>query len=159
LLQYCCILYFFRSTRKLISLRNTRPITMSGQKYVVVGAGPVGALAALYAAHRGHQVEVYELRGGMYHFCYVVFLSVQACSCFLAIYILSCTPVYSYSNRSPRPKHSSIELHKVYQSCAFGTRYTRPSRCRATRASRVGTGRDSSNAWSHDSWLQVRRAL
>ncbi|GAB7338304.1 hypothetical protein MBLNU457_4619t2 [Dothideomycetes sp. NU457] len=38
---------------------------MSGQKYVVIGAGPVGALAALYAAHRGHQVEVYELRGDL----------------------------------------------------------------------------------------------
>lgn len=34
------------------------------QKTVVVGAGPVGALAALYAAARGHDVEVYELRGG-----------------------------------------------------------------------------------------------
>lgn len=31
-------------------------------KTVVVGAGPVGALAALYAAVRGHDVEVYELR-------------------------------------------------------------------------------------------------
>lgn len=37
----------------------------SGQKVVVVGAGPVGALAALYAASRGDEVEVYELRGGM----------------------------------------------------------------------------------------------
>lgn len=35
------------------------------QKVVVVGAGPVGALAALYAASRGDEVEVYELRGGM----------------------------------------------------------------------------------------------
>lgn len=34
------------------------------QKTVVIGAGPVGALAALYSAQRGHQVEVYELRGG-----------------------------------------------------------------------------------------------
>ena len=34
------------------------------QKFVVVGAGPVGSLAALYAAKRGHDVEVYELRGG-----------------------------------------------------------------------------------------------
>ena len=34
-------------------------------KTVVVGAGPVGALAALYAAQRGHTVEVYELRAGM----------------------------------------------------------------------------------------------
>ncbi|MCJ1258998.1 kynurenine 3-monooxygenase, mitochondrial precursor [Lignoscripta atroalba] len=32
------------------------------QKVVVVGAGPVGALAALYAAGRGDDVEVYELR-------------------------------------------------------------------------------------------------
>lgn len=33
-------------------------------KVVVIGAGPVGSLAALYAAKRGHDVEVYELRGG-----------------------------------------------------------------------------------------------
>lgn len=36
------------------------------QKVIVVGAGPVGALAALYAAGRGDQVEVYELRDGQY---------------------------------------------------------------------------------------------
>ncbi|PQK16824.1 hypothetical protein BB8028_0007g00270 [Beauveria bassiana] len=29
---------------------------------VIVGAGPVGSLAALYAAQRGYNVEVYELR-------------------------------------------------------------------------------------------------
>lgn len=34
------------------------------QKVVVVGAGPVGSLAAIYAANRGHNVEIYELRGG-----------------------------------------------------------------------------------------------
>ncbi|KAK5132116.1 Kynurenine 3-monooxygenase [Meristemomyces frigidus] len=34
-------------------------------KCVVVGAGPVGALAALYAARRGWHVEVYELRGDL----------------------------------------------------------------------------------------------
>jgi choline dehydrogenase-like flavoprotein len=34
------------------------------QKIVVVGAGPVGSLAALYAAQRGHDVAVYELRPG-----------------------------------------------------------------------------------------------
>ena len=33
-------------------------------KCLVVGAGPVGALSALYAARRGWDVEVYELRGG-----------------------------------------------------------------------------------------------
>jgi hypothetical protein len=36
------------------------------QKTIVVGAGPVGALAALYAAQRGHEVEVYELRSGTF---------------------------------------------------------------------------------------------
>ncbi|RKF82444.1 Kynurenine 3-monooxygenase [Golovinomyces cichoracearum] len=34
----------------------------SRQKIVIIGAGPVGSLAALYAAQRGHDVEVYELR-------------------------------------------------------------------------------------------------
>lgn len=34
------------------------------QKLVIVGAGPVGSLAALYAAARGDDVELYELRGG-----------------------------------------------------------------------------------------------
>ena len=36
----------------------------SKQKVVVIGAGPVGSLAALYAASRGNDVEIYELRGG-----------------------------------------------------------------------------------------------
>lgn len=40
-------------------------VERSGKKTVVVGAGPVGSLAALYAATRGDEVEVYELRGGM----------------------------------------------------------------------------------------------
>ncbi|ORX98439.1 kynurenine 3-monooxygenase [Clohesyomyces aquaticus] len=35
---------------------------MSPKKVVVVGAGPVGSLAALYAAVRGDVVEIYELR-------------------------------------------------------------------------------------------------
>ena len=38
------------------------------QKVVVVGAGPVGALAALYAGSRGDEVEVYELRDGTISF-------------------------------------------------------------------------------------------
>ncbi|KAH8169141.1 FAD binding domain-containing protein [Sarocladium implicatum] len=32
------------------------------QKIAIVGAGPVGSLAALYAAQRGYDVELYELR-------------------------------------------------------------------------------------------------
>lgn len=36
----------------------------SKEKTIVIGAGPVGALAALYAARRGNDVDVYELRSG-----------------------------------------------------------------------------------------------
>ncbi|KAF4635400.1 hypothetical protein G7Y89_g2708 [Cudoniella acicularis] len=35
------------------------------QKTIVIGAGPVGTLAALYAAQRGHDVEIYELRSDL----------------------------------------------------------------------------------------------
>jgi 2-polyprenyl-6-methoxyphenol hydroxylase-like FAD-dependent oxidoreductase len=37
---------------------------MSPQKIVVVGGGPIGALSALYAARRGYEVELYDLRDG-----------------------------------------------------------------------------------------------
>ena len=37
---------------------------MAPTKVVIIGAGPVGSVAALYAAHRGYDVEVYELRPG-----------------------------------------------------------------------------------------------
>jgi saccharopine dehydrogenase-like NADP-dependent oxidoreductase len=56
------------------------------EKIVVIGAGPVGTLAALYAAQRGHDVEVYELRNGTYDrtfhsstsFCmYILFAHVE----------------------------------------------------------------------------------
>ncbi|OJJ46904.1 hypothetical protein ASPZODRAFT_131808 [Penicilliopsis zonata CBS 506.65] len=35
------------------------------QKVVIAGAGPVGSLAAIYAASRGDEVEIYELRGDL----------------------------------------------------------------------------------------------
>lgn len=37
---------------------------MTVPKVIVIGAGPVGALAALYAANRGDNVEIYDLRSG-----------------------------------------------------------------------------------------------
>ncbi|EEY17797.1 kynurenine 3-monooxygenase [Verticillium alfalfae VaMs.102] len=48
------------------------------QKFVVVGAGPVGSLAALYAAKRGHDVEIYELRPA-WHQCYAATLASRGC--------------------------------------------------------------------------------
>ncbi|KAL1959183.1 hypothetical protein VTO42DRAFT_2688 [Malbranchea cinnamomea] len=41
------------------------PESARRQKVVIVGAGPVGSLAALYAARRGDLVEMYELRGDL----------------------------------------------------------------------------------------------
>ncbi|KIW20753.1 hypothetical protein PV08_01331 [Exophiala spinifera] len=38
---------------------------MEGKKVLVVGAGPVGSLAAIYASIRGADVEVYELRNDL----------------------------------------------------------------------------------------------
>ncbi|KIX07101.1 uncharacterized protein Z518_05078 [Rhinocladiella mackenziei CBS 650.93] len=38
---------------------------MEGKKVIVVGAGPVGSLAALYASSRGANVEIYELRNDL----------------------------------------------------------------------------------------------
>lgn len=46
-------------------------------KCLVVGAGPVGALAAIYAAKRGWDVEVYDLRGGEFrHLADIVMIHV-----------------------------------------------------------------------------------
>ena len=52
------------------------------EKIVVVGAGPVGSLAALYAASRGKEVEIYELRGGMLLSFYLSTLIVYQLQCF-----------------------------------------------------------------------------
>ncbi|EEP77461.1 conserved hypothetical protein [Uncinocarpus reesii 1704] len=41
------------------------PGSSNQRKVVIVGAGPVGSLAALYAAARGDHVELYELRGDL----------------------------------------------------------------------------------------------
>lgn len=59
--------YFFRTFQ--FQRHPSRIVTIMAdfskpQKVVIVGAGPVGSLAALYAAARGDDVEVYELRGG-----------------------------------------------------------------------------------------------
>ena len=138
--------------------------TMSDQKYVVIGAGPVGALAALYAAHRGHQVEVYELRGGMYMFfsspsrilgiseCPLESLHGIRCLCFP-------TSIYLYPARSSRPKHGSLELHQVYQPCTFRTRYSRAEGCWTPRSFGSSAGGDASDARSYDPRIQVRRTI
>jgi len=42
------------------------PEVKSKEKIIVIGAGPVGALAAVYAARRGNDVDVYELRSGQF---------------------------------------------------------------------------------------------
>lgn len=51
---------------EIIFWRFVMPQEPKREKVVVVGAGPVGALAALYAAQGGNDVEVYELRNGTF---------------------------------------------------------------------------------------------
>ena len=46
------------------SRANSLRTIMSSFKVVIVGGGPVGALAGLYAAQRGFEVEIYEMRDG-----------------------------------------------------------------------------------------------
>lgn len=60
--------------------RKTQTQHESGQKgkIVVIGAGPVGALAAIYAAQRGFEVEVYELRNGNYIIYYLSSMNIYA---------------------------------------------------------------------------------
>jgi 2-polyprenyl-6-methoxyphenol hydroxylase-like FAD-dependent oxidoreductase len=65
------------------------------EKVVVVGAGPVGSLAALYAAGRGYDVDVYELRPGR-----------------LATSAIACVMNTEYI-RSSRPHNFVIECHKI----------------------------------------------
>lgn len=58
------------------------------QKVLVVGAGPVGALAALYAANRGDDVHVYELRAGKTSFILILSSNSQE-DCWLS-YLIFC---------------------------------------------------------------------
>jgi predicted flavoprotein YhiN len=54
-----CIQCFSLGMKTVAEMEGRKP-----QNIVVIGAGPVGSLAALYAATRGDHVELYELRGG-----------------------------------------------------------------------------------------------
>lgn len=135
---------------------------MSGQKYVVIGAGPVGALAALYAAHRGHQVEVYELRGGMYMFLSSPALSLCVFRCPLRSlqqgHVLS-NFKYLYPNRPSGSKYGASQLHKVHQPRPLRTWYPRSERCWTSRSSECSTGGDPSNVRSYDPRIQIWRTI
>ena len=58
------------------------------QKVIVVGAGPVGALAALYAGKRGDEVHVYELRDGEWFQSSVTFSAVYSKILYLFVVLL-----------------------------------------------------------------------
>ena len=77
------------------------------QKTVVVGAGPVGALAALYAARRGDAVEIYELRDGEFCcacclLCSVWLSELAAALLHLCAWALHCLLVETEINRRSR---------------------------------------------------------
>jgi flavin-dependent dehydrogenase len=70
-------------------------------KIVIVGAGPVGSLAALYAAKRGHDVEVYELRPGISFFSPGVITE-------------GIPQLTRREARSARSVNNTVKLYKVY---------------------------------------------
>ena len=81
---------------------------MKGQKVIVVGAGPVGSLAALYAAKRGADVEIYELRSGK--------SKLQSAD----------KPENAADSMDSRPskfRNDTTQLHKIHQSRLIRTRH------------------------------------
>lgn len=83
---------------------------MKEQNVVVIGAGPVGALAALYAAGRGHHVQLYELRGGMY-IPRVIFPLVDSLLVYTLVIVLLPRPRCEGTHR----KNVKIRIHeKLY---------------------------------------------
>lgn len=104
-----------------------------GLKCVVIGAGPVGALAGLYAARRGWDVEVYDLRAGMSE-----------------IDILSLTSSMLTSLRPTRGINDTPQLHKINQLGTIRTRYQCIARIGVARTVEVHPSGDDSHAWPDD---------
>jgi hypothetical protein len=100
-------------------------VEKTGKKTVVVGAGPVGSLAALYAATRGDEVEVYELRGGM---CLTltlislsnarvpIYLCVFGCSGCLLLELLLSPEQTVISERKPCSSCLQLDYSKDFRS-------------------------------------------
>ena len=68
------------------------------QTVIVVGAGPVGALAALYAGKRGDEVHVYELRDGEWFQLSMTFSAVHFK--ILYLFVVSWSPGDGHAFRS-----------------------------------------------------------
>lgn len=110
-------------------------------KVVIVGAGPVGSLAALYAASRGYQVEVYDLR------------SSECLSRYLK----------SVLNRNSRPSSLDGIRHATKgfgQSRTLGTRTPCHQNLESIWSHGDGDGLHYSSVRSNDPWsLSVRATL
>lgn len=111
------------------------------QKIVVVGAGPVGSLAALYAASRGDDVEIYELRSG------------QSSKRQVFLRFLTNLP------RPSRPLHDAAQLHKVNQPGFVGTGRHCDARLRPARPPAECLEGHYPHAWSHDTRETPKRRL
>lgn len=79
------------------------------KKVLVVGAGPVGSLAALYAAQRGDDVEIYELRNGQSGSSFWPYLNWA----------------YQTGGRPSGSHDNTAELYQIHQPCPFGTGHQR----------------------------------
>lgn len=118
-----------------------------GQKIVIVGAGPVGSLAALYAANRGHDVEIYELRSGQ---SMILWSFVPLMRSHSRGRQWMAADVPSLECRPSGPKHNTSQLHQVHQPCPLGTRHQCHAPCRPAKTPQPCHGRNNPHARAHD---------
>lgn len=105
--------------------QDTKPITTmekekKREKVIVVGAGPVGSLAALYAANRGNDVEVYELRGGKLRNNRQPFISLSI--------MLNGTRIFDCFANKRLPYFQESRFLQACSTCLIGLEVTKPLR-------------------------------
>jgi hypothetical protein len=87
------------------------------EKVIVVGAGPVGSLAALYAANRGNDVEVYELRGGKLRNNRQPFIAFSI--------LLSGTRIFDCFANKRLPYFRELRFLHAFSTCLIGLEVTK----------------------------------
>lgn len=121
----------------------------SRQKTLIVGAGPVGALAALYAAKRGDDVEVYELRGGM-----------NSTQSFDEMVVRGYrNPEADLVSRYSRSSNTTTRLLKINQLSIIRAWHQLYEKGELSRTSRLHSCRYDPDAWTNDSRKQEWKSL
>lgn len=122
---------------------------MSPQKIVVVGGGPVGALSALYAARRGYEVELYDLRDGE------LFLSIGTRFKQRSLSELT----YNQLTRSELRRSECTPRHRSHTLGSFGKRHTGHRRRRCAWSHRRDLGQLETHLHPNDPYAEQQRKL